>query len=245
MDGMSFFNPRHTSNTSVDLLELGTDSISSGDATISSELCTIYTNIQKILDIRHKYLRISLQGEDDNPKDDPCWNIYPPPPPPQWVEEKDRESFSMTGSQTLNPDVGRGGAQSSMGGGFYKEGRKQGVDIGSDFDFDDCEIPGEDEMEYKLDNMGVYQVYENKTGGFVYKNYLVVKADGIIALQADVPVVTIPTLKDYYLDLDQILDISSDGPSKSFAFRRLQYLEGKWNLYILLNEYQEMADSKV
>ena len=47
------------------------------------------------------------------------------------------------------------------------------------------------------------------------------------------------------MDLDQVLDISSDGPSKSFAFRRLQYLEGKWNLYILLNEYQEMADSKV
>ncbi|KAI5808174.1 hypothetical protein DFH27DRAFT_590182 [Peziza echinospora] len=203
------------------------DTFASRDATISSELCTIYTNIQKILDIRHKYLRISLQGEGDNPKDDPCWNIYPLPPPPQWVEEKDRESFSMTGSQTLNPDAGRGGAQSAMGGGFYKEGRKQGVDIGSDFDFDDCDIPSEDEMEYKLDNMGVYQVYENKT-----------------ALQADVPVVTIPTLKDYYLDLDQILDISSDGPSKSFAFRRLQYLEGKWNLYILLNEYQEMADSK-
>lgn len=64
-------------------------------------------------------------------------------------------------------------------------------------------------------------------------------------MDADIPVVAIPTLKDYYLDLDQILDISSDGPSKSFAFRRLQYLEGKWNLYILLNEYQEMADSKV
>jgi AMP deaminase len=47
------------------------------------------------------------------------------------------------------------------------------------------------------------------------------------------------------MDLDQVLDISSDGPSKSFAFRRLQYLEGKWNLYILLNEHQEMADSKV
>lgn len=47
------------------------------------------------------------------------------------------------------------------------------------------------------------------------------------------------------MDLDKILDISSDGPSKSFAFKRLQYLEGKWNLYVLLNEHQEMADSKV
>ena len=45
-------------------------------------------------------------------------------------------------------------------------------------------------------------------------------------------------------ELRSILDISSDGPSKSFAFRRLQYLEGKFNLYVLLNEYQEMADTK-
>ncbi|KAG9936146.1 AMP deaminase, partial [Aureobasidium melanogenum] len=47
-----------------------------------------------------------------------------------------------------------------------------------------------------------------------------------------------------YMDLDAILNVSSDGPSKSFAFRRLQYLEGKFNLYILLNEYQEIADTK-
>lgn len=68
---------------------------------------------------------------------------------------------------------------------------------------------------------------------------------GWIALDADMPIVAIPTLREYYIDLDKVLDISSDGPSKSFAFRRLQYLEGKWNLYILLNEHQEMADSKV
>ena len=67
----------------------------------------------------------------------------------------------MTGSQTLNPD--RGGAPSSAGG-YIKEGRKQGVDIGSDFDFEECEIHGEDEMDFQLDSMGVYQVYENKTG---------------------------------------------------------------------------------
>ena len=47
------------------------------------------------------------------------------------------------------------------------------------------------------------------------------------------------------MDLDKVQDISSDGPSKSFAFRRLQYLEGRWNLYVLLNEHQEMGDSKV
>lgn len=37
----------------------------------------------------------------------------------------------------------------------------------------------------------------------------------------------------------------SDGPTKSFAFRRLRYLDSKWQMYILLNEFQELADSKV
>ena len=82
-------------------------------------------------------------------------------------------------------------------------------------------------MNFRLDDQGVFQVYESST-------------------QADLntPIVHIPTIKEFYLDLDDILSASSDGPSKSFAFRRLQYLEGKFNLYTLLNEYQEMADSK-
>lgn len=65
------------------------------------------------------------------------------------------------------------------------------------------------------------------------------------ARDTDMPIVAIPAIREYYMDLDKVLDISSDGPSKSFAFRRLQYLEGRWNLYVLLNEHQEMADSKV
>ena len=58
------------------------------------------------------------------------------------------------------------------------------------------------------------------------------------------PIVQVPTLRDYYIALDTIGDIASDGPAKSFAYRRLQYLEGRYNLYTLLNEYQEVADTK-
>ena len=56
--------------------------------------------------------------------------------------------------------------------------------------------------------------------------------------------VAIPTLRDYFIALDTIQDIASDGPAKSFAYRRLQYLEGRYNLYALLNEYEEVADTK-
>lgn len=47
------------------------------------------------------------------------------------------------------------------------------------------------------------------------------------------------------MDLDVVLSVVTDGPAKSFAFRRLKYLSSKWQMYALLNEYQELADMKV
>ena len=47
------------------------------------------------------------------------------------------------------------------------------------------------------------------------------------------------------MKLDKLLNVISDGPIKSFAFRRLKYLASKWSMYSLVNEYQEVADMKV
>ena len=47
------------------------------------------------------------------------------------------------------------------------------------------------------------------------------------------------------MDLDWVLGVVADGPTKTFAFRRLKYLTSKWNMYSLLNENQELADMKV
>jgi AMP deaminase len=103
--------------------------------------------------------------------------------------------------------------------------RKAGLDVGEDFNIDDLlPLPGDDGMAFRLDDSGVYQVFDN--------------------CDANLPAIKVPTIREFYMDLDSILTISSDGPSKSFAFRRLQYLEAKFNLYALLNEYQETADSK-
>jgi AMP deaminase len=225
----------------------GAGGFAHSDDNITSELSTIYTNIQKILDIRHKYIRLSLQQDGDNPKDDPNWNIYPPPPEPAWYEEKDRnantgrnsQSNSMANSMVLppqdRPQTRDGGSAtlphtplSPSNPKQPKKKRKPGQDIGEDFELDDVlPVPGPGEMTFRLDGNSVYQVYENT------------KAD-----ELDTPVINIPTIREFYMDLEDILNVSSDGPSKSFAFRRLQYLEGKFNLYVLLNEYQEMADSK-
>ncbi|CAL3967021.1 unnamed protein product [Diplocarpon coronariae] len=228
----------------------GAGGFAHNDANITSELSTIYTNIQKILDLRHKYMRLSLQQDGDNPKDDPSWKIYPPPPEPAWYEhgydERDRantttngmnsQGGSLSDSMVLPQDPAkdkrsehsRNASVTSQPAKAPRKKRKPGQDIGEDFYPEDLlPVPGADEMTFSLDENGVFQVYENPE-----------------AVDAQTPVINIPNIREYYMDLEDILHISSDGPSKSFAFRRLQYLEGKFNLYVLLNEYQEMADSK-
>ncbi|KAL2153938.1 hypothetical protein VTH82DRAFT_2614 [Thermothelomyces myriococcoides] len=219
---------------------LGNSGYLETDPQINAELSTIFKDIKKILDLRRKYIQLSLQGPLDNPKDDPSWNIYPPPPEPAWTEDREKAlrgagsaNNSMQNSLVLNVDKQRSDEQTpGQGDGAARKSkakkRKPGQDIGEDFDLEDLlPVPGPCEMTFKLDDMGVYQVYENQQ-----------------AEEEGRTIVKVPTIKEYYLDLEDVLNISSDGPSKSFAFRRLQYLEGKFNLYILLNEYQETADSK-
>jgi AMP deaminase len=197
----------------------GAGGFAMSDSSVTAELSAIYTNVQKVLDVRHKYIRLSLQGNFDNPKDDASWPIYPPHPEPVWNDnskQRKNGSSSMQNSGVLEPSEPT------------KTPRKMGKDIGEDFNMDDLTpLPGASEMAFRLDSGSVFQVYETNKSA-----------------ELDTPIVNIPTLREYYMDLDSILEISSDGPSKSFAFRRLQYLEGKFNLYYLLNEYQEIADSK-
>ena len=59
------------------------------------------------------------------------------------------------------------------------------------------------------------------------------------------PAYTIPTIKEYFVDLEYVLGVISDGPTKSLAYRRLRYLASKFDMYYLLNEYKEVSDMKV
>lgn len=79
------------------------------------------------------------------------------------------------------------------------------------------------------------------------KFFLTKAVDAFVFLltEATEPIVIVPTLREYYRDLDSIILAASDGESKTLAYKRLQYLDAKWNLYMLLNERQEILDSKV
>ncbi|KAI9465078.1 AMP deaminase [Lactarius psammicola] len=94
------------------------------------------------------------------------------------------------------------------------------------FDFSRVEIPGVHEWEFAIDDKGVYQVYHDATAN------------------DKKPIFDIPNIREYFMDLDFVLGVISDGPTKSFAFRRLQYLRGKFTMYSLLNEFQEMTEMK-
>lgn len=184
------------------------------DEDIDLELQMICKSVKKCLSFRYKYISRSQQGPADNPRDQPTWKIYPAPPAPSWTATK--EPFSN--KEKENTGVESQGEESE---------RPDGVEgVGWDFHFEECVIPTiKDDIEYELDNTGVFQVYHS--------------VDGTRS-----KMVQVPSIREYFMDLEEISSISSDGPSKSFAFRRLQYLEANWNLYILMNEYQELADTK-
>ncbi|CAK7225055.1 AMP deaminase [Sporothrix bragantina] len=219
---------------------IGSTSYADADPQITSELTSIFKNIQKVIDLRHKYIRLSLQGPMDNPKDDPNWNIYPPPPEPVWSADQDASGTTANGTRAANsvnnslanslvlPQQQQQPQQQTEAPKKPNKRRKPGQDIGEDFDLEDLQpLPGESELTFRLDDNGVYQVFENDKAAAV-----------------DTPIISVPTLREFYMDLEPILSVSADGPSKSFAYRRLQYLEGKFGLYTLLNEYQETADTK-
>lgn len=195
---------------------------------ITSELYSICGKIQDLLDTRHQYLRLSLQRPGDNPKDSPEWVIYPPPPEPVW---NDLEATGALSNNLVLPSTNRTGSQSNveaMPNHSPRKSRKLGQDIGEDFILEDLpSLPPASDMSFELDGGSVYQVYESTD-----------------ARELNRPLVKLPSLRDFYMDLDKFIDVSTDGPVKSFAFKRLSYLDGKFQLHALLNEYQEIADSK-
>jgi AMP deaminase len=214
-------------------------SLPENDPHMLTELSNIATKINKVTELRRKYIELSLQRDDDNPKNSPDWVIHPPPPEPSWVQEPDKTvssaSNSLSNSMMFNSEAAQKSVAEQHGNPSGPTGkhvplrkRKPGENVGGDFVLEDfLPVPGPCDMTFRLDDNGVYQVLVGSS----------VNSDPS-------PLVHVPTIREFYMDLDEILSISSDGPCKSFAFRRLQYLEGQFNMYALLNEYQETADSK-
>ncbi|KAF5382650.1 hypothetical protein D9615_002707 [Tricholomella constricta] len=201
-----------------------TAELHASESLINSEYASLFQSFQKCLNLRDKYMCRSLQRLGDNPKDydghqpsidkdmgetsseaptrqfEP-WKIYPRPPPPHWHWKDKNKVVSSDG--TVEPD---------------------------EFQFGECHIPGAHPWTFRLDDKGVYQVYDDK------------RREPEAGEKK--PAFDVPSIREYFVDLDFVLGVIADGPTKSFAFRRLKYLASKFTMYTLLNEFQELADMK-
>lgn len=88
-------------------------------------------------------------------------------------------------------------------------------------------IPDDPNYCYKMED-GVYYVYKNKDD---LKNNA--KIDYVF-----------PSVKQYIQDIITMMSMITNGPMKSFCYRRLSYLTNKFQLHVLLNEIRELAAQK-
>lgn len=221
------------------------------ESLLQAEYASICQAFEKCLNLRDKYMSRSLQRLGDNPRDwdgqfdgldddhadvpgtrpdsdirsnrpsettYPKWTIYPKPPPPHWhwsARKEDR--IESTGTYASSDE---------------------------DFDFNYLEIPGAHNWQYAIDDRGVYQVYEEDATGKNQRVFLGRQLKHVVVIDRK-PKFDIPSLKEYFIDLDFVLGVISGGPMKSFAFKRLKFLSSKFTMYTLLNDVVEVAETKV
>ncbi|CDO77165.1 hypothetical protein BN946_scf184657.g41 [Trametes cinnabarina] len=200
---------------------------------VAAENIAIFEALERCLDLRDKYMKVSGQKLGFNPRDydgtftgldDDIAAVSGVRPDADWESRSPpKSSFSRwriyprpppphwrwKGEQTVVP--------SNSAHDFTSD---------EEFDFSKCEIPGADEYTFGIDERGVYQIYDPSSSS------------------PKTPVFEIPTIREYFLDLEKVLGVICDGPTKSFAFRRLNYLASKFTMYTLLNEQQELAEMK-
>ena len=154
---------------------------------LNEELKEIFGSLEHCIKTRAKYIKMSKQRLEDNPKN---------------KVQQEFKNASFSSSTNSN------------------------IELNDSEELDD--MSKDLTVIFKVNDDGVLQLYQNNDNNAANS----------------IPLVDIPSLKNFYQDQDRLLNIVTDGPTKSYAFRRLRYLEAKFQMYIMLNEYQEMADSK-
>ncbi|KAF9013148.1 hypothetical protein BDQ17DRAFT_1270633 [Cyathus striatus] len=210
--------------------ELGDPHESETDTAMSSEYAQLFKSFQRCLELRDKYMFKSRQRLGDDPRD---YDGYF-----QGVDDKHAD---VSGARSdVNPSTNHPPDNHPEPWNIYPKpppphwhwkDQEQVVSSNGhkhthEFNFEECHIPGEHSWTFALDGKGVFQVYSNQQG------------------ETKNPEFEIPDIREYFVDLDYVLSVIADGPTKSFAYRRLKYLASKFEMYQLLNEFQELADMK-
>ncbi|KAK7048714.1 A-deaminase domain-containing protein [Favolaschia claudopus] len=200
------------------------------DLVITSELAHLFQSFQRCLELRDKYILKSRQRLGDDPRhydressfpglDDKCAGVSGVRPGANFAANQ--PPSNRPGPWKLYP-------KAPPPHWHWRETTvvsTDGVPSTDEFRMEDVEIPGAHPFTFEIDDKGVIQVYDGD------------------ASESE-PVYDIPSIREYFVDLDYVLGVISDGPTKSFAYRRLKYLASKFTMYSLLNEFQELSDMK-
>jgi len=217
------------------------------DAVLSAELKAMFESLNKCLELRDKYIKVSQQRLGDNPKDhDGTFTGFK------------GDAGDVSG---IKPDAPASAALPPSENSFpkwriypkpppphwhYKQHPTTQEKEDESFDFSTCPIPEGHSWDFKLDEKGVFQVYDSTAPEGMCLFTRIIKFDHRhLVDNSKMPVFDIPTIREYFMDLEYVLGVIGDGPTKSFAYRRIKYLISKFTMYNLLNEFQEMTDMKV
>ncbi|KAJ7464694.1 hypothetical protein B0H11DRAFT_2050761 [Mycena galericulata] len=211
------------------------DELLAPEIVVTSELAQLFQSFQRCLELRDKYILKSRQRLGDDPRhydghfpglDDKTAGVSGVRPDANYAANRPPASRPKRWNLYPKPPpphwhwtdpsnvVSSDGSYPSQGDGFRLE---------------DCEVPGAHPFTFEIDDKGVIQVYG-------------VEPDS--TSEEKTPIYDIPSIREYFVDLDYVLGVISNGPTKSFAFRRLKYLASKFTMYSLLNEFQELSDMK-
>ncbi|KAJ1021270.1 hypothetical protein NDA18_005511 [Ustilago nuda] len=192
----------------------------------------------------------SLHPNTDSPKP---WRIYPAPPRPHWelFNPPPESSFVVrpTSVNPLPPPIPPASPANAQAAQALLEstGGKPGLYREQDVVIPDQHVRDGSQLTWHMDETGVIQVYQGEAPVALSTPTQNVDEPAPATTPTrhrKQPLFNVPTIREYFRDLDYLLSVISDGPVKSYAWRRLKYLESKWNLYFLLNEYRELADMK-
>ncbi|OMJ26350.1 AMP deaminase [Smittium culicis] len=95
-----------------------------------------------------------------------------------------------------------------------------------EFDLNDLTIPESSSIKYSLGENGVFSLHNLGFNSSIEK------------------INSFPSVKEFYEDYDFIMSLVHNGPIKTWTYKRLKYLEARWQMYLQLYELQERLESK-
>ncbi|KAJ7643740.1 hypothetical protein FB45DRAFT_281221 [Roridomyces roridus] len=200
---------------------------------VTSELAHLFQSFQRCLELRDKYMLKSRQRLGDDPRhydgqfpglDDKTAGVCGVRPEAKFNENQRPASRPRRWNIYPKPPPPHWHWTDTPDPAVSNSDGSASPRHGDGFRMEDCQIPGPHPFTFEIDDKGVIQVFDPKSDSK--------------------PVYDIPSIREYFVDLEYVLGVISDGPTKSFAYRRLKYLASKFTMYSLLNEFQELSDMK-